>query len=204
MPIDPRDVKDRISLTGLVSEYVKLNRVGAGLCPFHKEKTPSFRVNEEKRYFKCFGCDAAGDVFDFVMAMEGITFPEAVKRVAERCGITIEAGRHKGIPGFSREMADQAQLYRIALIWRIEKLLPSCEDLLDLDAVDGLPITAARCVRELTMHLEAAKAWSGRQAVALYNAHRNENQEFVDELVAEAVELQILIATAVTPAEVAA
>lgn len=74
----------------VVKAYVKLRKSGAnhvGLCPFHTEKTPSFKVHPGKQIFKCFGCGAAGDVFDFVMRIEGLRFTEAVERVAALCGI---------------------------------------------------------------------------------------------------------------------
>ena len=60
-----------------------------GLCPFHSEKTPSFNVHAAGQYFKCFGCDAGGDVFKFVMQLEGLTFPETLKLLGERYGIAM-------------------------------------------------------------------------------------------------------------------
>ncbi|MEO7328231.1 MAG: DNA primase [Minicystis sp.] len=86
-------VKERTDLTALVGETVKLTRRGrsfTGLCPFHKEKTPSFHVNAERGFFHCFGCKESGGPIDFIMKIEGRTFPEAVRMLAERAGITIE------------------------------------------------------------------------------------------------------------------
>ncbi len=92
-----RDIRERASLVEVVSDVVTLRRRGrsvVGLCPFHGEKTPSFTVNEERGRFHCFGCGEDGDVFAFVMKTESLTFPEAVRRVAERFGIPVpeEAG----------------------------------------------------------------------------------------------------------------
>src|SRR5205807_1737226 len=75
-------------------EYVRLKRVGAtgrytGLCPFHQERTPSFSVHQGRQFYKCFGCGAGGDSLKFVMDFEGITFPEALKLLAERNGIAM-------------------------------------------------------------------------------------------------------------------
>ncbi len=86
-------VKERTDLVALIGETVKLTRRGrsfTGLCPFHKEKTPSFHVNAERGFFHCFGCKESGGSIDFIMKIEGRTFPEAVRMLAERSGITIE------------------------------------------------------------------------------------------------------------------
>src|SRR5262249_17924697 len=86
-------IRDRVEIVAIISESVKLTRKGRsylGLCPFHKEKTPSFNVNPERGLFYCFGCKEKGSVFDFLMKVEGLTFPEAARRLAERSGIEIE------------------------------------------------------------------------------------------------------------------
>src|SRR6188768_1086868 len=76
----------------LVGETVKLQRRGrsfTGLCPFHKEKTPSFHVNSERGFYHCFGCHASGDAIKFVQETEGLDFVEAVRSLAERAGIDV-------------------------------------------------------------------------------------------------------------------
>jgi DNA primase len=86
-------VKERTDIVALVGETVRLVRRGRsflGLCPFHKEKTPSFHVNPERGFFHCFGCKESGGPVDFVMKIEGHTFPEAIRLLAERAGIPIE------------------------------------------------------------------------------------------------------------------
>ena len=79
-------VKQQVDIVKIIGDYVKLRKTGAqnhtGLCPFHKEKTGSFSVNATLGYFYCFGCHEKGDVFTFVMKMDVITFPEAVRAVA--------------------------------------------------------------------------------------------------------------------------
>jgi DNA primase len=88
------DVKNQADIIRVVSDYVTLKRRGANYmacCPFHSEKTPSFNVHPGKGIFKCFGCGAGGSIFDFVMQIEGCSFPEAVRIIAEKNGIPIPA-----------------------------------------------------------------------------------------------------------------
>jgi DNA primase len=87
-------VRDSVDIVDLVSGYVSLKKTGknhTGLCPFHTEKTPSFSVNPDKQIFHCFGCGAGGDVFKFVELQEGLNFPEAVRKLADRSGIALPA-----------------------------------------------------------------------------------------------------------------
>ena len=91
-------VKQQADIVRVVGDYVKLKQAGArdysGLCPFHKEKTASFTVSATKQFFYCFGCGATGDVFAFVQKIENITFPEAVRAVAQKLGIAIPKLSH--------------------------------------------------------------------------------------------------------------
>jgi len=87
-------LKSSIDIVKVAGEYVRLNRIGTsgqyrGLCPFHQEKTPSFNVNQPRQIYKCFGCGVGGDVLKFVMEIEGLTFYEALKQLAERNGIPM-------------------------------------------------------------------------------------------------------------------
>ncbi len=85
-------IRERIDIVELVSNYVKLERAGRNykaLCPFHTEKTPSFHVSPELNRFHCFGCGASGDVFEFLMRIEGLSFREALRRLAEKAGIPL-------------------------------------------------------------------------------------------------------------------
>ncbi len=85
-------LREQVDIVRVVGEHVRLRRVGkrySGLCPFHNEKTPSFSVSQEHQYFRCFGCDAKGDVFKFVELIEGLTFFEALKKLADQHGIAL-------------------------------------------------------------------------------------------------------------------
>ncbi len=85
-------VKQQADIVRVIGEYVRLKKGGqnfTGLCPFHGEKSPSFAVHPVKQIFHCFGCGKGGDVFTFVMEMEKCPFPEAVRMVAEKCGIAV-------------------------------------------------------------------------------------------------------------------
>jgi len=87
------EVRERAGIVEVVSDYISLKKSGAnylGLCPFHGEKTPSFNVNPARGIFHCFGCGVGGNAVTFVMKMEGISFPEAVKLLAKRVGVEIE------------------------------------------------------------------------------------------------------------------
>jgi len=86
------ELRGRAGLVDIIGRKVKLTRKGRehqGLCPFHKEKTPSFTVNEEKGFYHCFGCQSHGSVFDFLMETEGLSFPEAVERLAGEAGMEV-------------------------------------------------------------------------------------------------------------------
>lgn len=86
------EVRVQNDIVDVISEYLPLKQKGTsyfGLCPFHNEKTPSFSVSSERQFYYCFGCGAAGNVYTFIMQMENDTFPEAVKRLADRVHITL-------------------------------------------------------------------------------------------------------------------
>ena len=86
-------VKQQADIVRVIGEYITLKKAGAqnyaGLCPFHGEKTPSFSVHATRQFYHCFGCGVSGDVFKFVQEMDKISFPEAVKQVAQKCGIAL-------------------------------------------------------------------------------------------------------------------
>ncbi|HTH52713.1 MAG TPA: DNA primase [Edaphobacter sp.] len=109
-------VKQQTDIVRIVGEYVKLRKTGAqnytGLCPFHKEKTGSFSVNATHGYFYCFGCHEKGDVFTFVMKLENISFPEAVRLVAQKMGIPLPK-REFSSPEEAREAGLRRQLLDI-------------------------------------------------------------------------------------------
>ena len=86
------EVRSRNDIVDVISGYVRLQRRGSsyfGLCPFHNEKSPSFSVSPGKQMYYCFGCGVGGNVFTFLMEYENYTFPEAVKTLADRCGVEL-------------------------------------------------------------------------------------------------------------------
>src|SRR5215813_912071 len=86
-------------IVDVIGTYIPLKRAGANftaLCPFHKEKTPSFNVNPHLQIFHCFGCHKGGDVFAFVKEYDHVDFPEAVRRLAERARIPLEVEKSPG------------------------------------------------------------------------------------------------------------
>ena len=86
------DLKNRADIVRIIQPYAELKKKGAnwmGCCPFHQEKTPSFSVSPAKGFYKCFGCGKGGSVYNFLMEMEGLNFPEAIKRVAEISGVML-------------------------------------------------------------------------------------------------------------------
>lgn len=108
-PVDK--IKERLSIEEVVSSYLKLERAGSNLkakCPFHNEKTPSFFVSADRGSYYCFGCGASGDIFTFVEEFEGLDFKGALKMLANRAGVPLEA--------YSREMkeaeSEKEKLYR--------------------------------------------------------------------------------------------
>lgn len=90
------EIKSRLDIVDLISDYVELKRAGQnykGLCPFHSEKTPSFIVSPDKQIYHCFGCGEGGNIFSFIMRYDNIAFPEAVKILAKRAGVDIREKR---------------------------------------------------------------------------------------------------------------
>lgn len=107
-------VRERTDIVQLISEFVPLKKSGRqfrGPCPFHQEKDPSFYVDPAKGLFHCFGCQASGNVFNFIMKAEGLNFVDAVERLADRIGyqVTHEAAG----PGETKERSDRDRLYKL-------------------------------------------------------------------------------------------
>ena len=122
-------VRDRTDLVAVVSESVpslkKRGRRFLGLCPFHKEKTPSFNVNPDTGVYHCFGCKESGDVFTFLQKADGYTFHEAVRALAERAGIVIEEERGAPPSEADRHKKEREALYgamNVAAAWYEEQL----------------------------------------------------------------------------------
>ena len=121
-------VKEQADIVKIIGEYVRLKKAGAqnftGLCPFHKEKTPSFSVHAGRQFFNCFGCHEHGDVFTFVQKIENVGFSEAVRTVAQKSGVPLpkrefaspeEAAEH-------RQRGKLLELHEAATAWFEEQL----------------------------------------------------------------------------------
>ncbi|MBN2135993.1 MAG: DNA primase [Acidobacteria bacterium] len=129
MPKDFREfvneVSARASIIRIISDYSKPRKQGSryvALCPFHKEKTPSFSINPEKNLYHCFGCGVGGNIFNFVMDIEKVEFKDAVKIVAERCGIPIPS--FKSAPKEKESTYDLLyELNEAAAAWFFQNLL---------------------------------------------------------------------------------
>jgi DNA primase len=121
-------VKQQADIVKVIEGYIRLRKSGAqnytGLCPFHKEKSPSFSVHAVRRFYHCFGCQASGDVFSFVGKIENVGFPEAVRIVAQKCGIPLpkrEFSSPEEAAG-ARMRAKLLDLHETATAWFEEQL----------------------------------------------------------------------------------
>ena len=121
-------VKQQADIVKVIGGYIRLRQAGAqrfsGLCPFHKEKSPSFSVNAARQFFYCFGCHESGDVFHFVGKIENLSFPEAVRSVAQKCGIPLPK-REYNSPEEAAEAGQRRKLldlHEAATLWFQEQL----------------------------------------------------------------------------------
>ncbi|HSV31721.1 MAG TPA: DNA primase [Atribacteraceae bacterium] len=105
------EIKNRVDLVSLISQYVELKPAGKGfrgLCPFHEENTPSFQVSPEKGIFHCFGCGLGGNLFNFIMKIENRSFPESVRYLAEKYGIDLPVGTKRN----SKEQKEKERFFQ--------------------------------------------------------------------------------------------
>ncbi len=123
-----QSVKQQADIVKVIGDYVRLKKAGAqnysGLCPFHKEKSPSFSVHATRQFFHCFGCGISGDVFTFVGKIENVGFPDAVKIVAQKCGIALPK-REYNSPEEAKESRQRGKLLELherATVWFEEQL----------------------------------------------------------------------------------
>jgi DNA primase len=141
------EVRQQADIVRIVSDYLSLRKKGAnywGCCPFHQEKTPSFTVSAAKQFFKCFGCGKAGDVFTFVMEIEGCPFPEAVETIAGKIGLPIPVSeRADQYEALDRKRADLFQLNLWALEFFEDCLLRDQEGRRALDYLSRRGVTEA-------------------------------------------------------------
>src|ERR1700678_3056856 len=141
-----QSVKQQADIVKVIESYIRLRKAGAqrfsGLCPFHKEKTPSFSVHAGQQFFYCFGCQATGDVFSFVGKIENVGFPEAVKTVAIKCGIPLPK-REFSSPeeaAESRLRGKLIELHEVATAW-FEQQLRTPEGALAREYLTGRGLT---------------------------------------------------------------
>ncbi len=124
-----QQIRERVDLVDLISTYVSLKKAGQnykGLCPFHSEKTPSFSVNPTSQFFHCFGCQAGGDAFTFLMKQEGLTFPEALRELSQRTGIALPERRSSQPQRKSQVSRDRyLHLCQLAKSWYHRNLMES-------------------------------------------------------------------------------
>ncbi len=149
MPSDlAQTVKQQADIVRVIGEYIRLRKAGAqnyaGLCPFHGEKTPSFSVHAGRQFYHCFGCGQSGDVFSFVQKIENVGFPEAVRLVAQKCGIALPR-REFSSPEQERESLERRKLldlHELATAW-FEEQLRSPEGARAREYLSGRGLTAA-------------------------------------------------------------
>jgi DNA primase len=121
-------VKQQSDIVKIIEGYIRLRKSGAqnysGLCPFHKEKSPSFSVHAVRQFYHCFGCQASGDVFSFVGKIENVGFPEAVRIVAQKCGIPLPKREYSSPEeaASSRLRGKLLDLHEAACTWFEEQL----------------------------------------------------------------------------------
>ncbi len=119
------DIRSRVDIVEIVSRYTQLKKAGRdrwkGLCPFHNEKTPSFSVDQVRGFYHCFGCKASGDIFTIIQQKERMTFPEALRMLAERAGVELPESSGSAEASRARTEARQEQhnlLERVAVYYR--------------------------------------------------------------------------------------
>ena len=173
------DLKRQADIVRVVQDYVQLKRKGANwmaCCPFHKEKTPSFSVSPAKEIFYCFGCHKGGSVFNFVMEMERVSFPEAIKLVAEKSGVPLpkliddsrfEARRH--------ESEEVIELNKWALEWWEQQLESSGEARIARDYLLRREITEE--TRKTFRLGYAPDSWD---ALSIYLRQKGASQDQID------------------------
>jgi DNA primase len=144
MTIPPRfldDIRSRLSLSDVIGKRVRLTRAGReykGCCPFHKEKSPSFTVNDDKQFFHCFGCGAHGDVIGFVMRYENLSFIEAVESLAGQAGLQVPKPSPQDIQK-AEKARDLHALIDSATRWMEEQLFaPANKEILNYLTGRGL------------------------------------------------------------------
>lgn len=181
-----QQIKDRLSIVDVVSQYVKLDRAGASLrarCPFHAERTPSFHVSPDRGTYHCFGCNVGGDIFSFVEAIEGLDFKGALKVLAERAGVELVYER-----GGKEKKDDRERLFELleaATIFYTSRLSDAAKKYLKERGLTDATIQAFRLGlagdswSEASEHLRTKK-FSDKEILDAGLAKKNERGSLTD------------------------
>jgi len=162
------EVQRATDIVQVIGEYLPLKKAGSrykALCPFHDEKTPSFMVNPTTQLFYCFGCHKGGNVFTFVMAQEKVDFPEALKMLARRAGVTVTFSEKES--SSEKEKTELLRINRWAAEWYHRNLMDTDAGQGVLEYVDKRGISRPMVARFLLGHSPPARA-------ALLSAARKE------------------------------
>jgi DNA primase len=173
------DLKRQADIVRVVQDYVQLKKKGANwmaCCPFHKEKTPSFSVSPAKEIFYCFGCHKGGSVFNFVMEIERVAFPEAIKIVADKIGMPLPKMVDDGRFEARRHEADQViQLNSWAMEWWQQQLESSKEGKIAREYLKGREIT-----EETQKAFRLGYAPDSWEALSTFLRNKGATQEHID------------------------
>lgn len=166
-----RKIQARNDIVDVISSYVPLTKKGGlyfGLCPFHKERTPSFTVNRKKQMYYCFGCQAGGNVFSFLMQQEGLSFPEALEALAARAGIVLP---ERSMSRYEKEVQEKhehlLEIQRYAAQYFYAKLQTP-------EGADGLTYLKKRALSDDTIH-QFGLGFAGPNGRELYRRLKKKN-----------------------------
>jgi DNA primase len=173
------DLKRQADIVRVIQDYVQLKKKGTNwlaCCPFHKEKTPSFSVSPVKEIFYCFGCHKGGSVFNFVMEIERVAFPEAIKIVADKVGMPLPKMVDDGKFEARRQESDEViQLNKWALEWWEQQLETSAEARIARDYLARREITA-----ETIKNFRLGYSPESWEALISYLRHKGASQPQID------------------------
>jgi len=183
-------VKEAVDVASVIGRYVTLRQQGKylkGLCPFHKEKTPSFTIDSDRQRFKCYGCGAYGDVFDFIEQIEQLASgTEALRRVSEDAGISVQSGTTPRRPRFSADEELRAQLFAIGFVWLLDEYLGLLTALMLLEEPSKDDVRIYNC----TQLLQRIRGFSRQDLVKFFLAYRRIAPRFVGRCIREVAEFQ--------------
>lgn len=179
-----QQIKDRLSITDVVSQYVKLERAGLSMrarCPFHSERSPSFFVSHERGTYHCFGCNVGGDIFSFVEQIEGLDFKGALKILAEKAGVPLVYEKKEKTDSRDRLF----ELLETATIFYTSHLTDSAREYLEKRGIHEETVRSFRvglagdAWDELFKYLRA-KGFSEKEIIDAGLAKRNERRNVTD------------------------